>query len=182
MPSNSDVEIIVSTLRPLEWSSFAQSLVSFYDKAGFLTKKQLIAGSKLVGGLNKEQTEKWVVNIPDGFYVDVDEKEYYPQIYKVFTTNSRRSIRSRGVHSPHPYWSTIIDNGFAHERIEMLLKDGLIRVLSMDDMVAYGRLFGLCCVCGRSLDDAKSIEAGIGPVCAKKLLSGSIPDTKDELE
>ena len=182
MPSNSDVEVIVSALRKLEWSGFAKSLVAFYDKAGFLTKKQLISGSKLVGGLSQEQTEKWVVNILDGFYVDVDEKEYYPQIYKVFMKDGKRSIRVRGVHSPHPYWSTVKDNGFAHERIESLIKDGLIRVLSMDDMVAYGRLFGLCCVCGRALDDEKSIEAGIGPVCAKKVLSGAAPDSKDELE
>ena len=33
MPSSPDVEVIVSALRPLEQSTFAQSLVAFYDKA-----------------------------------------------------------------------------------------------------------------------------------------------------
>jgi hypothetical protein len=32
------------------------------------------------------------------------------------------------------------------------------------------------------LDDEKSIEAGVGPVCAKKVLSGNVPDSKDEME
>lgn len=32
----------------------------------------------------------------------------------------------------------------------------------------YGRLSGLCCSCGRDLTDEGSIEAGIGPVCARK--------------
>lgn len=33
--------------------------------------------------------------------------------------------------------------------------------------VAYGKRFGVCSACGRALTDARSIDAGIGPVCAK---------------
>lgn len=32
----------------------------------------------------------------------------------------------------------------------------------------FGRTTGICCVCARLLTDPKSIEAGIGPVCAGK--------------
>ena len=32
----------------------------------------------------------------------------------------------------------------------------------------YGKLAGRCCSCGRELTDDRSIEAGIGPVCAEK--------------
>lgn len=32
--------------------------------------------------------------------------------------------------------------------------------------VAYGRSTGNCCLCGRGLTNAASIEAGIGPICA----------------
>lgn len=33
----------------------------------------------------------------------------------------------------------------------------------------YGALYGVCCVCSRTLTDEKSIEAGIGPVCASRI-------------
>ena len=33
----------------------------------------------------------------------------------------------------------------------------------------FGLTFGVCVVCGRGLTDEKSIEAGIGPVCAGKM-------------
>lgn len=31
--------------------------------------------------------------------------------------------------------------------------------------VAYGKKYGQCAVCGRTLTDAKSVELGIGPIC-----------------
>lgn len=38
----------------------------------------------------------------------------------------------------------------------------------LDVAVAYGRKVGACACCGRELTDPKSIEAGIGPICADK--------------
>lgn len=34
--------------------------------------------------------------------------------------------------------------------------------------IAYGKKFGICSCCGRTLTDQQSIDAGIGPVCAQK--------------
>jgi hypothetical protein len=34
--------------------------------------------------------------------------------------------------------------------------------------VSYGRLTGACGCCGRELTDPKSVEMGIGPICAEK--------------
>lgn len=51
---------------------------------------------------------------------------------------------------------------------------GAIRSLSADTKMTleqakeYGVLYGVCCVCAKTLTDEKSIEAGVGPVCAKK--------------
>jgi hypothetical protein len=39
--------------------------------------------------------------------------------------------------------------------------------MSLDQAAALGRLYGRCVVCGRTLTDEDSIEAGIGPICAK---------------
>jgi hypothetical protein len=51
---------------------------------------------------------------------------------------------------------------------------GVIRYLSADTKMTleeakeFGALYGTCCVCGRTLTNESSIEAGIGPVCAGK--------------
>lgn len=40
--------------------------------------------------------------------------------------------------------------------------------LTLEEAKAFGALYGTCCVCARTLTDEKSIEAGIGPICAGK--------------
>jgi hypothetical protein len=40
--------------------------------------------------------------------------------------------------------------------------------MTLDDAAAFGKLYGQCCVCGRTLTDEVSIANGIGPVCAGK--------------
>lgn len=35
--------------------------------------------------------------------------------------------------------------------------------------IAYGKQFGICCVCNRTLTDPTSVEAGIGPICADRM-------------
>lgn len=41
--------------------------------------------------------------------------------------------------------------------------------LTLDAAKAFGLQFGVCIVCGKTLTDAKSVAAGIGPVCAKRV-------------
>jgi hypothetical protein len=38
--------------------------------------------------------------------------------------------------------------------------------MSIEAAKTYSRRIGACCVCGKTLTNAKSIERGIGPVCA----------------
>ena len=40
--------------------------------------------------------------------------------------------------------------------------------ISLSEAAAFGHLNGFCLVCGRTLVDPKSVQNGIGPVCAKK--------------
>lgn len=54
---------------------------------------------------------------------------------------------------------------------EYLGKNGLIglgRRLTLEQAKEYGRETGVCISCGAELTDPVSIEAGIGPTCAKK--------------
>jgi hypothetical protein len=41
--------------------------------------------------------------------------------------------------------------------------------LTLAEAKALGHLHGFCMICGKPLTDVKSVEAGIGPVCLKKL-------------
>ena len=41
-------------------------------------------------------------------------------------------------------------------------------LMTLDEARQFGIRFGVCCVCGTFLKDAKSVRNGIGPVCAKK--------------
>jgi hypothetical protein len=40
--------------------------------------------------------------------------------------------------------------------------------MTLEEAKAFGKLYEWCCVCGTRLTDEKSIDAGIGPICAKR--------------
>jgi hypothetical protein len=40
--------------------------------------------------------------------------------------------------------------------------------MTLAEAQAFGIRFGICCVCGAFLSDAKSVANGIGPVCARR--------------
>lgn len=42
--------------------------------------------------------------------------------------------------------------------------------MSVDEAAKFGHLHGVCAICCRPLNDPKSVKAGIGPVCQKKLV------------
>ena len=48
------------------------------------------------------------------------------------------------------------------------VRDGDAEPLTLDKAKELGQLYGVCVRCGRALTDEKSIEAGIGPICAGK--------------
>ena len=45
----------------------------------------------------------------------------------------------------------------------------LKRRMTLEEAKAWGARHGICCICAATLTDSKSIDAGIGPVCAKKV-------------
>lgn len=44
--------------------------------------------------------------------------------------------------------------------------------LTLEEAKEFGRMTGSCCVCARRLDNPESVEAGIGPVCGRKMEQG----------
>lgn len=41
--------------------------------------------------------------------------------------------------------------------------------MSVEEAKQFGFAYGICCVCSAELSDPKSVAAGIGPVCAKRV-------------
>lgn len=41
--------------------------------------------------------------------------------------------------------------------------------MTLEQAKHYGKMYGMCMACGRTLTDEDSIAAGIGPVCAGKM-------------
>jgi hypothetical protein len=146
-----------------DWSSFAQSLSNFYYKTGGLTQKQYESAVKMRMSVDKFY-DPYGDNIVDGVYIS--ERNY---IYKLTTAPeddfgfAKRSLRGRRIDSPS--WSEI--KGSGQIGFYTGVNDGTKRLLSDDELVQIGRDTGICCVCGKVLDNPKSIAAGIGPHCAK---------------
>jgi hypothetical protein len=146
-----------------DWSRFAQSLCEFYSDAGGLTKKQHDSAVKMRMSVDKSY-DPYGDKIMDGVYIS--EGNY---IYKLTTSlkdefgDVKRSLRGRRIDSPS--WSEI--KGASQIGFYTGVNDGTKRLLSDDELVQIGRDTGICCVCGKVLDNPKSIAAGIGPYCAK---------------
>jgi hypothetical protein len=76
--------------------------------------------------------------------------------------------------SGHLYAKRLVPGEFG-EKASFEYEAGAIRKLTAADRMsleaakAFGALYGTCCVCGRTLTDERSIEAGIGPVCSGRL-------------
>jgi len=55
---------------------------------------------------------------------------------------------------------------YARGAVRKLEENGV--KLTLEDAKAFGVLYGTCAICGRLLTKEASIEAGIGPICAKR--------------
>lgn len=44
-----------------------------------------------------------------------------------------------------------------------------LQPLTPEEAAKLGRLHGCCVICGRTLTDPTSVNAGIGPVCGRKV-------------
>jgi len=135
---------LVERLRKVN-NDFSRSLVSFHETRGFLTDKQIAAAT---GMLEKLETTRVV---PEGVHL-VDGV-----VYKV----------QRAVHGSGRLYGKRFD-----EMTKRFVRDPkAMRLLSVDTLMPleeakrFGKLYGMCMVCGRTLTDETSIERGIGPIC-----------------
>lgn len=71
----------------------------------------------------------------------------------------------------HLYGQRLKENDYYGKKLSFEFAPGVMKELTMgmrmslEEAKEYGKKIGSCCVCGRTLTAATSIEAGIGPIC-----------------
>ena len=80
----------------------------------------------------------------------------------------------RAVHGSGNMYAKLLVNHGVGVKATFEYAQGAVRKLTAADRMSleqakeFGAIYGVCCVCGATLTDEVSIEAGIGPVCAKR--------------
>ena len=160
------------------WNGFAANLLAGVEKYGALTEKQFAAADRMYQKHLAKQAEKAseptsgldLTDIPKGMYA-VPSGD----------TRLKVAIRKPGKNSRW-HGHIFVDDGAVYgarqnygrqapgKEYEGKIIEELKKIAAdpFEASKAYGRLVGACGVCGRVLEDEKSIEAGIGPICAKK--------------
>lgn len=161
-------------------NEFAGSLLGALQRYGSLTEGQMNAVQK-----NLERSREFTDS-------DIDLRDLHlgraGSAWRSYfavpngDTRLKLCIRRPGKDSRYFGW-TFVDDGAAYGSRKTYGKqapDGLYQGAVQDELrkilenpleasVAYGKLVGVCGVCGRPLEDEESVAAGIGPVCASKL-------------
>lgn len=141
------------------WSEFAQSLAAAWRKYGTLTPKQRAAAESMrtkCEARAAQQTPKVAANpvTEPGMYVHPDGR--------IVRVQASRGDCTR------LYGKVLVDDQFEYA-------PSIVRDLTADmrmtstEAALYGRRTGRCCVCAAELTDPKSVERGIGPICAGRL-------------
>lgn len=155
------IEEVVRWAEAQTWSDFAQSIaIQFFQHKGRLTPNQENAIRAMYAKVNAKKADAVVVAEP------VSEVGMYRKDGVVY-----RVKKARG--SGNLYAMRYCPDVIGGDRFVYVA--GAVRRLSATDRLtleeakAIGHQYGQCCVCGADLSDPKSVEAGIGPVCAKKV-------------
>lgn len=118
-------------------------------------------------GLPAEYPNSWVSRrqapkeIEDGFYYVMDQDRQV-KIYKVLRSQAGNQYAK--VLDPSEGESAF---GYEPGGIQVVREQG--KPLTLEQAKEFGQLYGICIMCGRTLTNEESIEAGIGPICATKL-------------
>lgn len=152
-------------------NEFAASLMNAVKRYGSLTENQEAAVRRNLDKAVAEKPSDLDISSLKGYYAVPGGK-----------TRLKICVRKPGKNSKYHGW-TFVDDGAAYGNRKTYGKqapDGLYSGQIQDELravladpkeaqIAYGKLTGVCGVCGRMLEDEESVAAGIGPVCASKM-------------
>lgn len=185
---------LAAWLKGQTWSEFAQSLAAYHEKTGELSEKQIASGTSMREKMEKRAADKdkAAKKNEEALKTEdpIDLTDLRSGIYAVPNGETRLKVRiSRSKNdSANGRWKagTIWVNddaaygdrtlyGFQapdETQYKGKIRDALRAILAdpFEAQKAYGRLVGVCGNCNKRLEDAESIERGLGPVCYGKAL------------
>ncbi len=170
------------------WNEFAASLVGQFDRKGWLSDRQIGAANSMIAKVAAKQAEKISSTETKSGEVNISK------IRALFDTALSNGLKRPKFHAgdvkislagpysrnpgalyvtrdPDVYQGKIVDVTFSASRDCAGDTLEALRALC-ENPSEYARMTGKatgrCCCCGRELTDPKSIEDGIGPICATK--------------
>jgi hypothetical protein len=161
------------------WNGFAASLLQSITDYGSLTTNQFASAETMWKKHIAKQAEKAAE--PQVETIDLTDVPAGRYAVPNGETRLKVAIRKPGANSKW-HGSIFVDDGAEYgarqnygrqmpgkqyegkivEQLKVIAADPL------EAMKAYGHLVGACGVCGRKLEDEKSVALGIGPICLSK--------------
>lgn len=117
--------------------------------------------SKIIDGLKRAPKLQGELNVdPEvGMYID----RASDSVYRFYMgQRSGRVLAKRLIEADAGWFYEYAGAGQA------VLKRHKLERMTLEEAKRFGKMSGMCVVCGRRLDVPESVEAGIGPVCANK--------------
>jgi hypothetical protein len=177
---------VLETLRGMR-STFAQDLARKWNK---LSAKQYAWAHKLSVDSNKNQQQVAPVksNEPSQFEalfaafqaaknkgakrltLRLDGINVKPNRDNTCLWVTSQSETEMGEYGPKPKYLGKVTTAGCDSRLPDTVKETIMGAANdpLSAAIRYGKVSGECSCCGRELTDPKSIEAGIGPICATK--------------
>jgi len=166
MPTTTIAPELMDFLRRQTGSTFAQSLVTQFDRRGSLSPAQVAAAERMQAQAQERAARPAVAPVDPGFYL-VDEV-----VYKVKASQAGNPYAVARVNGSWDYRGTPARNGItADHRI------------TPEVAAAHGVETGICIFCNAELDDRDGLGkvVGVGPVCARKHLGMTQRQLADRL-
>jgi hypothetical protein len=170
---------LVDWLEQQRWSEFAQSLAKQARSGRELSAKQVAAGRSMRAKCEARAAERAKPAPAAAAPRDLPE----PEVFRIYVVGDA-TYAVVATRSGHPYAKrleagrSVYAAGAIH-RIREALADGRARLLTMREAVQFGEAWGSCICCGRTLTNASSIEAGIGPVCVGDAVAAGVEEPGD---
>jgi hypothetical protein len=129
------------------------SIVAQFNNGRNLSEKQVAVLDRFLGESAAPKAAPSRVEVGEGWYM-VDKTPWKVQHNLAHTGIYAKRLTPDG-------WE------FVSGGIRIIAEKG--EPMTREMAAEYGRLYGVCGVCGRELTDETSIEAGIGPICSGRL-------------
>lgn len=141
------------------WSPFALSVSRQFDRNGRISDAQERAARSMFAKAQKRQAAR-AAQAPANPVTEVGMYRLGESVYRVKLSRAGRLYAMEFT----PNGETRFE--YANGAIYRLSADNR---MTLEDAKAIGAQVGICCVCGRDLIVEANIEAGIGPVCARRI-------------